>query len=262
MLGTGNALVTECYNTCFILSDRGRNLLVDTGGGNTILSRIKHAGFSLDKIHDVFISHSHIDHLLGLIWVIRISAQMMNKSTFNGDINIYSHDDVIPLIDDLAGKLLLPYQYSFIGKRIHLITVSHNDTAKIIGHEVRFFDINSPRTKQFGFVMSFDGKRLVFCGDEPCRQSSRPYAENCDWLTHEAFCLYSEAERFRPYEKNHSTVKDACETAQSLNAKNLILYHTEDSDLPHRKERYTSEAKQYFNGNIFVPDDLETIDLN
>ena len=187
---------------------------------------------------------------------------MMNKSTFNGDINIYSHDDVIPLIDDLAGKLLLPYQYGFIGKRIHLITVSHDDTADIIGHEVRFFDIMSPRTKQFGFVMTYDGKRLVFCGDEPCRKSSRSYAESCDWLTHEAFCLYSEAERFSPYEKNHSTVKDACETAQSLNAKNLILYHTEDSDLPHRKERYTAEAKQYFNGNIFVPDDLETIDLN
>ena len=35
ILGTGNATVTECYNTCFALSDGNRHFLVDTGGGNS-----------------------------------------------------------------------------------------------------------------------------------------------------------------------------------------------------------------------------------
>ena len=43
MLGTGNALVTECYNTCFILDDNGQYFMVD-GGGNVVLTQIKHAG--------------------------------------------------------------------------------------------------------------------------------------------------------------------------------------------------------------------------
>ena len=34
MLGTGNALVTACYNTCFLLDEQGELLLVDGGGGN------------------------------------------------------------------------------------------------------------------------------------------------------------------------------------------------------------------------------------
>ena len=34
MLGTGNALVTEYYNTCFLLENMGKYLLVDGGGGN------------------------------------------------------------------------------------------------------------------------------------------------------------------------------------------------------------------------------------
>ena len=29
MLGTGNALVTECYNTCFVLEDEGNILMID-----------------------------------------------------------------------------------------------------------------------------------------------------------------------------------------------------------------------------------------
>ncbi|MCR5605691.1 MAG: hypothetical protein K6F69_02590 [Treponema sp.] len=47
-------------------------------------------------------------------------------------------------------------------------------------------------------------------------------------LLHEAFCLYSESEIFDPYEKHHSNVKDACEKAETLGIKNLLLYHTEE----------------------------------
>ena len=73
--------------------------------------------------------------------------------------------------------------------------------------------------------------------------------------------MYEDADTFKPYEKHHSTVKDAASLAQRLSAKNLLLYHTEDSDLEHRKERYTLEARQYFGGNIYVPDDLEVLSL-
>ena len=44
MLGTGHALVTECYNTCFVISDSENHFLVDGGGGNTILKQLKDAG--------------------------------------------------------------------------------------------------------------------------------------------------------------------------------------------------------------------------
>ena len=39
MLGTGNATVTKCYNTCFILKTKETVLLVDAGGGNGILNQ-------------------------------------------------------------------------------------------------------------------------------------------------------------------------------------------------------------------------------
>ena len=37
MLGTGMAMVTKCYNTCFALQQEGETFLIDGGGGNTIL---------------------------------------------------------------------------------------------------------------------------------------------------------------------------------------------------------------------------------
>ena len=258
MLGNGNALVTECYNTCFILSSGIGNLLVDTGGGNRILHQLKHAGFALQDIHEIFITHSHIDHILGAIWLIRISAQLMHRNNFDGDINIYSHDAVIPLLEDLVKKFLLPYQAAYVGERIHLITLHDGESRKLIGQDFTFFDIHSERTKQYGFTLD---KRLTFCGDEPCKPSCEHYVQDSGWLMHEAFCLSSEAEICKPYEKNHSTVKDACENAARLGAKNLLIYHASDENILTRREDYTREAREFFPGNIFVPYDLEVIDL-
>ena len=47
-----------------------------------------------------------------------------------------------------------------------------------------------------------------------------------------------------------------------LDVRNLILYHTEDSDLERRKRAYSTEAGKNFMGDIYVPDDIETIILN
>ena len=40
-----------------------------------------------------------------------------------------------------------------------------------------------------------------------------------------------------------------------------MLFRSEDETLQTRKSTYTSEARTVFNGNIFVPDDFEVIDL-
>ena len=41
-----------------------------------------------------------------------------------------------------------------------------------------------------------------------------------------------------------------------------MLYHTEDKSIATRKHDYTAEAKEYYHGNVFVPDDLDVIPLD
>lgn len=53
MLGTGNALVTECYNTCFVIEDENKYFLVDGGGGNAILSQLKLVNIDWKNIKDI-----------------------------------------------------------------------------------------------------------------------------------------------------------------------------------------------------------------
>jgi len=260
MLGTGHALVTKYYNTCFVISDEDRHLLIDGGGGNTILRQLELAGIPWCGIHDIFVTHKHTDHIMGIIWMIRMICHGMGHGDYSGEVRIYAHDEVLLLLRDIAKKLLLPKEIAFFDNRLYFVEVSDGETCNIIGHQTTFFDTGSTKAKQFGFSMELtDGEKLICCGDEPYNESLRDYAENSKWLLHEAFCLYEQRDIFQPYEKHHSTVKDACELAETLNAANLLLYHTEDLTFPDRRQRYTQEGRQFFHNNLIVPDDLEMI---
>lgn len=85
ILGTGNAQVTECYNTCYVLSSEEGSLLVDGGGGSMILIRLKQAGIDVGSIHHIIVTHKHIDHVLGIIWMMRVICQNMNSGSYEGD---------------------------------------------------------------------------------------------------------------------------------------------------------------------------------
>jgi hypothetical protein len=43
--------------------------------------------------------------------------------------------------------------------------------------------------------------------------------------------------------------------------RNLLLYHTEDHTIARRKELYAAEGQPHFSGRLWIPDDLESIDL-
>ena len=85
---------------------------------------------------------------------------------------------------------------------------------------------------------------------------------NIDYLLHESFCLETEWDKYKPREKNHDTVKSASIKVQNIGAKNLILWHTQENLGDNRKIEYTKEAKENFMGNVYVPNDLEIIELN
>ena len=50
MLGTSNALVTKCYNTCFTIHTPQTMLLVDAGGGNGILAQLEKSEIKLGDV--------------------------------------------------------------------------------------------------------------------------------------------------------------------------------------------------------------------
>ena len=266
MLGTGNATVSQIYNTCFVLQTSSTLMLVDAGGGNGILSQLKKANVLISDIHHLFVTHAHTDHVLGVIWVIRMVAQCKG---YEGLLHVYGNDKVMKVIKTIIDMILAKKQLAKVAERVAFHQLEDGDCFEVGDMKLECFDIQSTKEKQFGFRAELpsssdesDKPLVLAClGDEPYNEQNRRYIVGADWMMCEAFCLYADRDTFKPYEKCHSTALDAGKLAEELGVKNLILYHTEEKTLANRKENYTREAAENFKGRIFVPDDLEVIEL-
>ena len=265
MLGTGNATVSQIYNTCFVLQTPSTLMLVDAGGGNGILAQLKKVNVQISDIHHLFVTHAHTDHVLGGIWVIRMVAQCKG---YEGLLHVYGNDKVMKVIKTIIDMILAKKQLAKVAERVVFHQLEDGDCFEVGDMKLECFDIQSTKEKQFGFRAEFpssdesDKPLVLAClGDEPYNEQNRRYIVGADWMMCEAFCLYADRDTFKPYEKCHSTALDAGKLAEELGVKNLILYHTEEKTLANRKENYTREAAENFKGRIFVPDDLEVIEL-
>ena len=263
ILGTGSGITINCYTLSALLeNNKGNYLLIDTGSGNQILNHLKMKNIDINRIHDIFLSHKHIDHLWGIIPLLRYIMQQYSKHNYSGILNIYCAEEIKEIVDmfiretfhkaheDLY-KEIAKYHFCEDGKKFN-----------IIGYEVETIDTESIECTQYGFKTTLNsGKTLAFLGDVPCSKNVYSRIKNLDWVLHEAMCLEKDKEKVKPHEKNHSTVKDVAIAMNNLNVKKLLLWHCIDNDIENRKELFTKEAKEYFQGNVYVPDDLDEIEL-
>ena len=160
VLGTGNAMVTRCYNTCFAIAcPNGENILVDAGGGNGILVQLKNAGLEPSTIHHLIVTHEHCDHLLGVVWIVRKIGTMMLGGKYEGNLNVYCHAGLRETIVTLCKLTLQKKFVNLFGNRILLHVVENGTKMDLAGQQVEFFDILSTKAPQFGFSMiTADGK--------------------------------------------------------------------------------------------------------
>ena len=266
VLGNGEAHATKCYNTCFLVDD-GVPVLLDTGGGNQTLVNLEKLGIPLERIHTIFLSHDHIDHILGMFWMIRLISSHMMQGRYEGDLTILCQEESKRKILAIGEMLLGGKKRHFCIERIRFVTVSGlaergGETVEINGHQCTVFSTYSDKVDQIGVLFSTrDGKRICYLGDEPYVPRQKCYAEQADYLLLEAICLAGALPREKLLQMNHSTVREAATSAQSLGVPNLVLIHGEDQEIETRKARYTAEAETVYSGKIYVPDDLDVIDL-
>lgn len=198
MLGTGNATVTQCYNTCFLLETSTTRLLVDAGGGNGVLRQLQRAGVAIRDLHHLFVTHAHTDHVLGVIWVIRMVAQCKD---YEGHLHVYGHDKVLLVLRTIIDMILAKKQLARVAQRVVFHQLEDGDRFPVGDMTIQCFDIHSTKEKQYGFRAELPrsvspasasvgdpaSPLVVAClGDEPYNPANRPLVEQADWLMAEA----------------------------------------------------------------------------
>ena len=230
--------------------------MTDTGGGNQILQRLYDSETRIGDIRNLYISHIHTDHILGAIWIIRL---ILSERFESGDwLNVLGSEVVLTTLTKLCNMLIQQKYLERMPERIQFDIIHPGDKRIILGKKVCFFDIAAQTTLQYGYIMEYaENRRFVFCGDEPFRRKGSGILENADWAVLEATDPYAKHPQM-----GHASLEESARTAEEASVRNLVLTHTDDSEGPERKRLYEKIASTYYNGNVFVPDDMDSFQLD
>ena len=260
MVGTGSAFPKHSYNSCYAIKTHDGLILVDAGGGNGIFNAINDSGIELADIHHIFITHTHTDHILGAVWLIRGIINSIKDGGNDGCLHIYGNSSVCKALRIICQLTFLASDYDIFTKTVELMESADGSTLIINDAIIECVDVCSKNVVQTGFMMTFDcGEKLACLGDESLTEDNIQKVKGCDTLICGAFCRYEDKEIYKPYEKHHHTVRDVAILAEKANVKNLVLVHFEDDDLEKRQELHRAEASKYYSGNIFSPVDGERL---
>lgn len=235
-LGTSGSVVTRERMCAGILFE---DKLIDVGFG--VLANLVKAKANLDSINDIYISHTHSDHIgdfTGLIWAMA----MENRTRALRVVCSESSGAVLKKILDLQST---PHSWVKFGVdfvRPESLGLSYVRT------------VHDPET--FAYRFKTGRGDLVYGADSARSKELSEFSRGCDLLIHEATFLDGQ-ESIAAITK-HSTAKDAGIVAKLAGVKRLALTHISPANEGAEK-RYLSQASAGFEGEILVAKDQQSI---
>lgn len=283
ILGCGSAMPTTLHHPPAQLVNVNEKLfMIDCGEGTQL--QMRKFQMRMSKLHSIFISHLHGDHIFGLPGLISTLSLIGRKA----DLNIYAHKEIDGLIHPLTQYLgtrlsfkinIIPLQadarqliFENGSLRIFSFPLKHRMPTNgflfeekerprnVIREMIRFYNIPVKQIREIkegGDFITSDG--TVIRNEiltHPVRPQRRfAYCSDTAFYpevaTHiqQADLLYHEAtfaesEAKRAGETYHSTAREAALVAKEANVKRLIIGHF--SSRYNELDNLLSEAKAVF----------------
>lgn len=259
-LGTSASRPTVGRNVSALMMQRGGDhLLFDCGEGTQRQMMRFGTGFA---VHDIFFTHLHADHFLGLTGLLRTMA-LQDRSE---PIRLWSPEGGTRILQDAVhlGLERVPFAVEITelgpggvvqrdGYALHAYRAQHGsralgwalvederlgrfdpDRARALGvpegplfgrlHRGEDVEIEGTRVRAADLVgPPRPGRRIVFTGDSRPTRDTEQMARDADLLIHDATFGHDEAERAR--DTNHSTAREAAQLAKRAGVLRLALTH-------------------------------------
>ena len=264
ILGCGSAMPTTLHNPSSQLVDVNEKLfMIDCGEGTQLQMRKYKARMS--KLHSIFISHLHGDHVFGLPGLLA-TLSLLGRTA---DLNIYAHKEMDLFLDpfikyfgnQFSYKINLiplePHNFQQIFEnnsiRVFSFPLKHRiftngflfeekESPRHIKREmIDFYNIPFRQIRDIKLGADFvdgDGKliknEILTTPPAPSRKyaycSDTAYSPEIIPFIRNADVLYheatfAEADALRAQETFHSTARQAAEIARAANVKKLIIGH-------------------------------------
>ena len=213
---SGTEPMPNLHHTSIVLTANDRNYFFDAGENCSHTACT--SGVELTKTRAVFISHTHYDHiggLMGLFWTINKISRYYNNPVADGKIKLYIPDvcaweHIYKTLGYTEGNFAHEFEISVDTPRLEEF---FNDGAVSVSafesHHLPKAD--DAHIRSFSYAIRAEGKKIVFSGDiKDMNDLTKPVGDGCDLL----IC-----------ETGHHSVKSVCDFAEGHNVKKLILTH-------------------------------------
>ena len=219
-LGLKSVDLNQRESIGFILEYGNNSLLLDCGVYTSSLMMDKFS-LSIDEINKIFISHTHIDHWAGLLWLI-------NSYSFIEYYDEKNNENNIELIINKQNKKLIDlvkdnfsYLIGYKGNSLSITEISNDEKNT---EDMSFFDI--PHTvKNTGVRIDHNGKSFCYLPDVgEINESLINSVKNCDFLLISVAAHDNKAKEMNSF--GFITTKDACNLCNKANVKNVAFFHT------------------------------------
>ncbi len=264
----------------------GDRLLIDCGEGT---QRQLMRSVGLVELEELFVTHFHADHVLGLPGMLKTFALRQRERR----LQVYGPRGLRRLFEQLAplvGRLTFPLELQELEPNDELVRDGYRVAAFEVDHGgagLGYALVEEPRPGVFDPVRAHElgvtpgpdfgrlqrgevidgvrpeqvmgeerrGRRVVFSGDTAPCEMTRLVAWEADLLVHEATFLEEDAERAR--ETRHSTAAAAAQLAAAAGARMLALTHVSPR---YSGAQVRDEARERFE-NVVVPHDFDRIEI-
>jgi ribonuclease Z len=235
-LGTSGSVVTRERMCAGVLFE---DKLIDVGFG--VLTNLLRSGTQLDAINEIYISHTHSDHIgdfTGLLW-----AMAMENRTRR--VRVVSSASTATAMERILELQSTPW--SFVKFDIDFVRPEEAGVKTVT-------TVHDPENLAYRFRTERGG--LVYIGDTAKSGRIAEFAKGCDLLIHDATFL--DGQESVAALTRHSTARDAGVSAKLADAKRLVLTHISPGNTGAEK-LYQAQASEAFDGQIVVANDLRIL---
>ncbi|MED5502639.1 MAG: MBL fold metallo-hydrolase [Pseudomonadota bacterium] len=177
------------FSQSILIEAGGEKLLFDTGRGSAI--RLSQANINIGDINEIFLTHLHSDHTLGMPDVIMTGWIYQRKKT----LNIYGPEGTKAFIKDIKSafkedikiRVEPPESHSEEGLKTKSFEIQQGQIFKKGQLSVTAFDVDHGGGVKhaFGYKIIYKNRSVVISGDTNYSSNLVSYAKNSDLLIHE-----------------------------------------------------------------------------
>ena len=245
---------TPCLD---ILTSDQQVIIIDAGTGIRNLGRVLQEEHPRRVIGNIFLSHTHWDHIQGLPFFEPLSNRS-NRFVLYGSKRVGKHLEEI-----LAGQFFepyLPFAYGSLRANLNVEEVNSGDTI-VIGENtaVTVADLDHPGGC-LGFRIEDNGAVLTYCSDTGHEganfsEAVLGLAQGSDLLIHDAhFASRKLSNTFADW--GHSSWYEATRLAREANVGTLGLFHYSPDLVDEELDRIRDEARSHFSRTIMTREGL------